>query len=68
VDEIDPTGPGENFLWVGLTADGREVVIHHPRLLTDERGVGHIIFSPDQARGLAKLLNKHALDADRSRE
>jgi hypothetical protein len=57
----------ENTLLVGLTADGREVVINHPKLLTDESGNGYIVFSPDQARGLAALLNKYAAEADRGR-
>lgn len=50
----------ENYLEVGHTPDGREVVINHPNLLTDSRGVGHIVFSPAQARALAKLLLRKA--------
>lgn len=37
-----------------------EVVINHPDLKPDVDGVGHIVFSPLQARGLADLLRKHA--------
>jgi hypothetical protein len=58
--KLDP-----NTLWVGLTADGREVVINHPQLLTDSKGAGYIVFSPRQARGLAALLVKNAQDAER---
>ena len=38
------------------TNDNGEVVINHPDLKPDENGVGHIVFSPDQARNLARLL------------
>lgn len=41
-----------------------EVVINHPDLLPDENGVGHIVFSPEQARNLASLLLKHACTAE----
>lgn len=47
-----------NTLEVGN--DGKEVIINHPDLQPDENGVGHIAFSPEQARNLARLLNKHA--------
>lgn len=40
-----------------------EVVINHPALETDAQGVGHIVFSPRQARVLANLLLKHADEA-----
>ena len=40
--------------------DGREVIINHPDLLTDEQGNGYITFSPEQARNLARLLVKNA--------
>lgn len=49
----------EGFLGVGLDEKG-EVVVNHPDLKPDENGVGHIVFSPDQARNLARLLLKHA--------
>lgn len=42
------------------TNDQGEVVINHPDLKPDENGVGHIVFSPRQARNLAELLTKHA--------
>jgi hypothetical protein len=35
-------------------------VINHPDLKPDENGVGHIVFSPNQARNLANLLTKNA--------
>jgi hypothetical protein len=52
------------FLEVGRTDDTHEVVINHPDLKPDENGVGHIVFSPRQARGLANLLVKHATWAE----
>lgn len=53
------------FLEVGVD-DNDEVVVNHPDLMLDAKGVGHIVFSPDQARGLASLLVKHAAMADTS--
>ena len=50
----------ENYLEVGLTADGREIVINHPHLSVDSNGVGHIVFSPNQARHLGRLLLRKA--------
>ena len=50
----------EKYLEVGLTPDGREVIINHPDLLPDANGVGHIVFSPAQARNLARLLLRKA--------
>jgi len=41
-----------------------EVVINHPDLEPDENGVGHIIFSPTQARNLAFCLVKQAYYAE----
>lgn len=46
------------FLEVGITPDGKEVIVNHPDLLPDAKGVGHIIFSPAQARDLALVLLK----------
>lgn len=46
-------------LEVGINESG-EVVVNHPDLQPDENGVGHIVFSPNQARNLADLLRKHA--------
>jgi hypothetical protein len=53
----------EGFLEVGYNESG-EVVINHPDLKPDEHGVGHIVFSPAQARNLADLLRKHATIAE----
>jgi hypothetical protein len=50
-------------LEVGTNGKG-EVVINHPDLQPDENGAGHIVFSPNQARNLARLLNEKAKDAD----
>ena len=52
------------FLEVGRTDDTHEIVINHPDLKPDENGVGHIVFSPRQARNLANLLLKHAAYAE----
>ena len=46
-------------LLVGYNDHG-EVVITHPDIDADKDGVGHIVFSPRQARNLAHLLLKHA--------
>ena len=54
------------YLKVGYT-DAGEVVINHPDLQADENGIGHIVFSPDQARGLSKLLLKHASFAEKTK-
>ena len=51
-------------LFVGRTADTHEVVINHGDLKPDANGVGHIVFSPRQARNLANLLLKHAAYAE----
>jgi hypothetical protein len=51
-----------NTLEVGTTGKG-EVVINHPDLEPDENGIGHIIFSVEQARSLANLLMSKSADA-----
>jgi hypothetical protein len=51
------------FLEVGCN-DQNEIVINHPDLKLDEYGVGHIVFSVNQARNLAKLLIDKAMEAD----
>jgi hypothetical protein len=43
-------------LMVGVSEDSREVIINHPDLEADANGVGHICFTPAQARNLARLL------------
>jgi len=50
----------KGFLEVGLTEDEMEVVINHPDLQPDAKGCGHIVFSPEEARALARLLLKKA--------
>lgn len=45
---------------LGLTLDGREVIINHPDLRPDAAGCGHIVFSAAQARHLARLLLRKA--------
>lgn len=49
----------KNTLEVGTNGAG-EVVVNHPDLEPDENGVGHIVFSPEQARNLAWLLQQKA--------
>lgn len=46
-------------LLVGTNGEG-EVIINHPDIQVDADGAGHIVFSPRQARGLARLLLKCA--------
>lgn len=43
----------EGYLEVGHNEKG-EIVINHPDLKPDENGVGHIVFSVNQARNLAR--------------
>jgi len=52
----------KNTLEVGTNGNG-EVVINHPDLQPDQNGVGHIVFSVEQARNLANLLMSKAADA-----
>lgn len=52
----------KNTLEVGTNGNG-EVVINHPDLDPDENGVGHIVFSVEQARNLANLLLSKSADA-----
>lgn len=54
--------PKPNTLRVGTNGKG-EVVINHPDLKPDDNGVGHIVFSPEQARHLANILIAKAFDA-----
>ena|ERR1700733_3346690 len=51
----------ENFLEVGFTPDEREIIINYPvDLATIAAGAGHLVFSPAQARNLAKILLRKA--------
>ena len=52
----------KNTLEVGTNGAG-EVVINHPDLQRDEHGVGHIVFSVEQARSLGNLMLSKAADA-----
>lgn len=52
----------KNTLEVGTNGAG-EVVINHPDLQPDEHGVGHIVFSVEQARSLGNLMLSKAADA-----
>ena len=53
----------EGFLEVGCDEQD-QIVINHPDLKPDENGVGHIVFSPNQARNLARSLIKNADSAE----
>lgn len=55
-----PPPPG-GYLLIGQTEDGLEIVMN---LDHDRNGIGHIIFSPGQARHLARLLYKKAKEVD----
>ena len=50
-------------LEVGTNEQG-EVIINHPDLPRDQNGVGHIVFSPKQARNLARLMFKKSREAE----
>jgi hypothetical protein len=52
----------KGILEVGTNGHG-EVVINHPDLEPDENGVGHIVFSVEEARNLANLMMAKAADA-----
>ena len=52
----------QGILEVGTNGAG-EVVINHPDLKPDADGVGHIVFSVEQARNLANLLMSKSADA-----
>jgi hypothetical protein len=56
----------KGFLEVGLN-QSNEIVINHPDLEPDENGVGHIVFSIEQARHLAECLLLKAAEAERAR-
>lgn len=53
------SGPKKGFLEVGYNGKG-EVIVNHPDLEPDENGVGHIVFSPQEAIDFAQLLLKNA--------
>lgn len=50
-------------LQIGTDADGN-VVVNHPDFMPDANGVGHIVFSPLQARQCALTLMKMAVRAE----
>ena len=57
----------EGYLEVGCNEQD-EIVVNHPDLKPDANGVGHIVFSVNQARNLADLLLKNAREAENSAE
>jgi len=52
----------EGYLEVGLN-ERDEIVINHPDLKPDENGIGHIVFSINQAQHLSHLLATKASEA-----
>lgn len=58
------SAPEKGFLEVGSNGKGK-VVVNHPDLEPDENGVGHIVFSPEEARNLARILLEKADIAQR---
>ncbi len=62
-----PHQDGPRDVNAGVLEVGRndrfEVIVNHPALNRDENGIGHIVFSPRQARSFANLLLKHADEA-----
>lgn len=63
--EVNESLKAGGNLWVGLNVRN-EVVINHPLLDADKDGIGHIVFSPQQARNLATLLLTHARAAEQN--
>lgn len=55
----------ENYLEVGLTPDEREIVVNVPA--APGAGAHHLVFSPAQARHLAKLLLRKADECEPER-
>lgn len=60
-----PTQQPQNLdkyqLEVGITPDGREVIVNHPEMEPNPSGSGgHIVFSPQQARDFAALMVQKA--------
>lgn len=55
----EPADVNAGVLEVGRD-DHFQVIVNHPDLKPDENGVGHIVFSPRQARQFARLLLNHA--------
>jgi hypothetical protein len=56
------SGSARGQLEVGTNGAG-EVVINHPDLMPDDNGVGHIVFSVEQALNLALVLEAKAREA-----
>jgi len=56
----------EGFLEVGIN-DNDEIVINHPDLKPDTNGVGHIVFSINQAQHLSHLLAVKANEASNAK-
>ena len=54
--------PKSGILEVGTNGKGI-VVLNHPKIDVDKDGVGHIIFSPNEAMHLATVLAQKAIDA-----
>jgi len=63
-NQVEPPDKIAGYLEIGRTANF-EVVVNLDR---DRHWIGHIVFSPRQARHLATLLIKHAEWAEAERE
>ncbi len=63
----EPRDKIAGYLEVGIDHLTFEVVINHPKMDVDANGVGHLVFSENQARHLAKLLIKKADEAETDR-
>lgn len=67
MSEKDRFTSNGNYLEVGTNGSG-EVVVNHPHLDMDADGVGHIVFSPKEARALANLLTRKSVEANEERK
>ena len=54
IDDDEDVPPG--FIELGSSIDGNYVIMRHPHIDLDMNGCGEIVFSPEQARELARLL------------
>jgi hypothetical protein len=55
----EPDDVNSGVLEVGTDGKGN-VIVNHPDLQPDEKGCGHIVFSPRQARQFGNLMLKHS--------
>jgi uncharacterized protein YjbI with pentapeptide repeats len=60
--DLEGTTLPERVLEIGTNERG-EIVINHPDLQPDENGVGHIVFSVEQAEGFVSVMQKNIAEA-----